>query len=45
MLSKWLFFKNKKRNMIDHMDVEVVVENSAIEIFPFMFDIDRYRLG
>lgn len=45
MLSKWLFFKNKKRNMIDHMAVEVVVENSAIEIFPFMFDIDRYRLG
>lgn len=44
-LSKWLFFKNKKRNMIDHMAVEVVVENSSIEIFPFMFDIDRYRLG
>jgi len=45
MLSKWLFFKNKKRNLIDHMAVEAVVENSAVELYPFMFDIDRYRLG
>lgn len=44
-LSKWLFFKNKKRNLIDHMAVEVVVENSSVELYPFMFDIDRYRLG
>lgn len=45
MLSKWLFFKNKKHNMINHMNVEAVVENSQLELFPFMFDIDRYRLG
>lgn len=45
MLSKWLFFKNKKNNMINHMNVEAVVENSQLELFPFMFDIDRYRLG
>ncbi|MDE5844498.1 MAG: hypothetical protein K2H44_03810, partial [Muribaculaceae bacterium] len=44
-LSKWLMFKNKKRNMIDSMNVEIVVENSNIEIFPFLFNIDRYRLG
>lgn len=44
-VSKWLLFKNKKKNMIDHMAVEVLVENSTIELFPFMFDIDRYRLG
>ncbi len=44
-LSKWLMFKNKKRNMIDHMNVEIVVDNSIVEIFPFIFDIDRYRLG
>jgi hypothetical protein len=31
--------------MIDHMSVEVVVENSVIELYPFMFDMDRYRLG
>lgn len=44
-VSKWLIFKDKKKNMIDHLEVEVVVENSAIELYPFMFDIDRYRLG
>lgn len=44
-LSKWLMFKNKKRNMIDKMEVEMVVDNSTLEIFPFIFDIDRYRLG
>lgn len=44
-LSKWLFFKNKKNNMIDHMTVEFIVENSMLELYPFMFDIDRYRLG
>lgn len=44
-LSKWLLFKNKKRNMIDNMTVEVLIDNSVLELFPFMFDIDRYRLG
>lgn len=44
-LSKWLFFKNKKRNMIDSMSIQMMVENSQLQIFPFIFDIDRYRLG
>lgn len=44
-ISKWLLFRDKKHNMIDHMAVEVLVENSTIELFPFMFDIDRYKLG
>lgn len=44
-LSRWLAFKNKKRNMIDRMTVEFVIDNSQIEIFPFIFDIDRYRVG
>lgn len=44
-LSKWLFFKNKKHNMIDKMEVEMVINDGVLEIFPFIFDIDRYRLG
>ena len=44
-LGKWLFFKHKDRNMIDHMEAEIVVRNSTLELFPFVFDIDRYRLG
>lgn len=45
MLSKWLMFKNKKDNIINNVGVEILVENSMLELFPFMFDIDRYRLG
>lgn len=44
-VSKWLLFKKKDRNVIDHMGVELLVRNSTLELFPFMFDIDRYRLG
>ena len=44
-LSKWLMFKNKQHNMIDHMEVELTVNDSQLELYPFMFDIDRYRLG
>jgi len=44
-LSKWLIFKNKDRNMIDHMAVELVVRDSKLDFMPFQFDIDRYKLG
>lgn len=44
-LSKWLRFKNKKRNMIDHMDVELLVRDSRLNLYPFIFDMDRYRFG
>ncbi len=44
-LSKWLFFKNKKRNIIDQMSIQMTVENNQLQIYPFIFDIDRYRLG
>lgn len=45
IMAKWLMFKNKKLNMIDHMSVELVVEDNKMQLFPFMFDLDRYRLG
>jgi len=45
VLSKWLMFKNKQRNMIDHMTVEMMVKDSRLSLFPFIFDMDRYRLG
>jgi len=44
-LSKWLFFKNKKRNLIDRMDVQMIIRNNQIAVFPFIFEIDRYKLG
>ncbi len=44
-LSKWLMFKDKKRNVIPRMEVEMLVDNSTLELFPFVFDFDRYRLA
>ncbi len=44
-LSKWLLFKDKNRNIIDHMDVQMVVKNSQVDVYPFIFDIDRYKIG
>lgn len=44
-LAKWMMFKNKKRNMIDHMDVELTVHNGWLDLYPVIFDMDRYRLG
>lgn len=44
-LSKWLMFKNKKRNIIDHMSVQLLVRDNVMEMYPFIFNIDRYRLG
>ncbi|MDE6270630.1 MAG: AsmA-like C-terminal region-containing protein, partial [Muribaculaceae bacterium] len=44
-LAKWLLFKDKKHNQIDSMSVELLIEDGMMEIFPFVFNFDRYRLG
>lgn len=44
-LGKWLRFKDKTDNTIKHMNVELIVHDNVMQIFPFEFDIDRYRLG
>ncbi|MDE6512810.1 MAG: hypothetical protein K2L05_01325 [Muribaculaceae bacterium] len=44
-ISKWLFFHDKKKNLIDHMDVRLTVEDNRLSLYPFMFDFDRYRIG
>lgn len=44
-VAKLLRFKHRDRIMIDHMDVELMVRDSRLDLFPFMFDIDRYRFG
>lgn len=42
-ISKMLMFKNKKRNLIDSISVELTVKDGTVEIFPFMVEIDRYK--
>lgn len=44
-IAKWMLFKKKDRNLIDRMDVELAIHNGYIDLYPFIFDIDRYRLG
>lgn len=42
-ISKMLMFKNKERNMIDSISLDLTVKDGTIEIFPFLVEIDRYK--
>jgi hypothetical protein len=44
-IAKMLLFKHKDRNMIDNMTVQLLIDNSELQLYPFMFDVDRYKLG
>lgn len=44
-LGKWLGFKNKADNTIKHMTVEMTVDDGLMRVYPFLINIDRYRLG
>jgi hypothetical protein len=44
-LAKWLLFKDKNRNLIDSLNVEIIVADNNVQIYPFELNIDRYRLG
>ncbi len=44
-LGKWLGFKDKADNTIHSLNVEMTVEDGLMRVYPFSFDIDRYRLG
>lgn len=44
-LGKWLGFKNKVDNTIHSLNVQMTVDDGVMRVYPFSFDIDRYRLG
>jgi len=44
-IAKTLRFKNRKENLVDSISVEVLLRDSKMEIFPFIMQVDRYRLG
>lgn len=44
-IAKMLRFKNKKRNLIDDMTVEFIIKDNKLELFPFVFMMDRYKIG
>ena len=42
-ISKKLMFKNKERNLIDSISVDLAVKDGTIDIYPFLVEIDRYK--
>ncbi|OAV69718.1 putative protein involved in outer membrane biogenesis [Bacteroidales bacterium Barb4] len=44
-ISKTLMFKNKQQNTIANLSVDLAVKDSKIEVFPFLLEMDRYRVA
>lgn len=44
-ISKTLMFKNKKRNIIDSISVDLAIKDNKIEVFPFLVEMDRYKVA
>lgn len=44
-ISKTLMFKNKKQNVIDSISVDLSIKDNKIEVFPFLVEMDRYKVA
>lgn len=44
-LAKTLKFKNREKNTLDSLAVEMAIENGALEIFPSLVTMDRYKVA
>lgn len=44
-LGKWLRFRDRTDNTVKTVNVEMIVRDNMVRVFPFAFDIDRYRLA
>lgn len=44
-IGKWLLFKDRQRNIIDRMSVDMTVSDNTMQLYPFIFNVDRYKLG
>lgn len=44
-ISKTLMFKNKKRNIIENISVDLTIADNKIQVYPFLVEIDRYRVA
>lgn len=42
-ISKKFFFKNKEKNMIDSIAVNISVQDGNVTVYPFVVQMDRYR--
>ncbi|MCD8193952.1 MAG: AsmA-like C-terminal region-containing protein, partial [Tannerellaceae bacterium] len=44
-ISKTLMFKNKERNQIDSISVDLAIRDNKIEVYPFLIEMDRYKVA
>jgi hypothetical protein len=44
-IAKTLYFKNKQRNLIDSVSLELILRDNYLLIFPFVLSIDRYQVA
>lgn len=42
-IAKMMKFKNREKNEIDRISVEMIVKDNQIEVFPFVMQMDRYQ--
>lgn len=41
-IAKMMKFKNRDRNLVDSIEVEVSIKDNKIEVYPFLMKMDRY---
>lgn len=41
-IAKMMKFKNRERNLVDSIEVEVSIKDNKIEVYPFLMKMDRY---
>ena len=44
-IGKKLMFKNKDRNVIDTLSMNVLLDSGNVQVLPFVVNIDRYRMA
>lgn len=44
-IAKKLKFKNREKNYIDKISVELLLNDNKIEVFPFIAEMDRYKFA
>lgn len=44
-IGKKLMFKNKDKNIIDTLSLNVLLDSGNVQVLPFVVNIDRYRLA
>ena len=42
-IARMMRFKNRQRNLIDHISVEMIIRDNQIVLFPFVIEMDRYQ--